>query len=62
MKKRKLNEMEMKAVRERVVATYGKALCNVRWLTLPRIEADEFIFILESDWSGSHCGYLLFTW
>ena len=61
MKKRKLDEVEMKAVRGRVVAAFGQALCNVRWLTLPGIEAEEFIFILESDWSGSHCGYLLFA-
>ena len=38
-----------------------KAITNVHWLILPGIEAKQFVFIIESDWSSRHMGYMLFA-
>ena len=38
-----------------------KAITNVHWLILPGIEAKKFVFIIESDWSSRHMGYMLFA-
>ena len=40
---------------------FHDALDNMKWLTLPGAEADSYIFQLESDWSNSHIGYMLFV-
>ena len=61
MKKGKLSALELEVVRGRVVQAFGKAMCNSLWLTLPGTDADEFMFIMESDWSQGHCGYMLFA-
>ena len=34
---------------------------NVHWLTLPGIDAKKFVFIIESNWSSRHMGYMLFA-
>ena len=38
-----------------------KAIVNTEWLVLPGTEADQFKFVLESDWSTNHAGYMLFA-
>ena len=38
-----------------------EAITNVHWLILLGIEAKKFVFIIESDWSSRHMGYMLFA-
>ena len=48
-------------VHEKVVRAFKQALDNVHWLTLPGVEADHFVFTLETDWANGVSGYMLFA-
>ena len=45
---------------ERVKDAFHQALDNLHWLILPGMNVDQFEFIIESDWSSGHSGYMLF--
>ena len=49
------------AVDDHVMTAFKQAITNMHWLTLPGMKADEYKFILESDWSSGYSGYMLFA-
>ena len=56
-----VSESWIKVLNDRVKEALEKAIANIHWLVLPGIEASGFVFIIESDWSSRHEGYMLFA-
>ena len=57
----KVSEEWIESLNEKVKSALEKAILNVHWLTLPGVEAKQFAFIIESDWSSKHEGYIVFA-
>ena len=57
----KVTEVWMNALNEKVKEALRKAILNVKWLILPGVDAKQFVFVIETDWSSSHEGYMLFA-
>ena len=57
----KVSEEWIESLNEKVKSALEKAILNVHWLTLPGMEAKQFVFVIESDWSSKHEGYMLFA-
>ena len=43
------------------MTAFKQAITNMHWLTLSGMKADEYKFILESDWSSGYSGYMSFA-
>lgn len=57
----KVSEDWICSLNNQVKEAVKNSIANVHWLILPRTETDKFIFIIESDWSSEHVGYMLFA-
>lgn len=56
-----VSESWIAALNDEVEEALEKAITNVRWLVLPGIKSNGFVFIIESDWSSRHAGCMLFV-
>ena len=61
LKKGKVTEKWKNEMNQRVGDAFSQALVNLQWLAPLGMEADEYMFIIESDWSSGHSGYILFV-
>ena len=50
-----------KDLQVKVREAFRNALDNLHWLVLPGVEAEDFVFELETDWATGHSGYMLFA-
>ena len=47
---------------EKVDTALAATIDNTHWLVLPGVKSEDFKFVIESDWSSGHVGYMLFAW
>ena len=61
MKNGEISEEDLDKINQHVSAAFQSALDNLVWLSLPASDAEEYVFVINSDWANGHAGYMLFA-
>ena len=56
-----VSESWIAALNDKFKGALEKAIANTHWLILPGVDANRFVFIIESDWSSRYADCMLFV-